>query len=224
MFTEFQILLDEIFGENKPEIVFPSALNAAEGLKDAMSDVSFKAEFMPSWRIPYNEMWKKVAHECCRVLGSVLASFVDMIKFAFDVLLICAALESINSMKLMELEMDYMLKLEHLVFALEWNGFGYLFTWFLNIMWFILDAINVSLNAGTRSACEPALIFYTTSVVFATILVTFAVVGGDLLGLLVAAKQKVLVYQREAKDNGQILNPVSYLVPGMFKGIQAGVF
>jgi len=48
--------------------------------------------------------------------------------------------------------------------------------------------------------------------------------GGDLLGVLVAAKHKVIVYNKERRDAGLHFNPIALVMPLFLRFAQAGLF
>merc|ERR1712224_144765 len=103
-------------------------------------------------------------------------------------------------MGLADFDISFDVKFKALKYGLEVNGFGYGISWLVDWMGAVLDNFSVAFSAGTRSSCMASLYFYNAAVLIATIFFASAVVGGDLLGLLVAAKQKVLCYQVKAKD------------------------
>ena len=231
METETNILLKEIFGENT--IKFPQALSAPEfatpevGLGDVFSPIAFQASFQPPG-IPVPGAPRPFATKVFDALGIffkvLLLAMVDMIKFCSDILLLMTSIAAVASMKLVpNLDVSVSAKMKNVFEGLDLTGIGLCFRWILNIIDDIVGEIGFALNAGSRSSCQVALLFFAITTIIATILVTLQVVGGDFLGLLVGGKQKVLTYINDKKRAGKSAHLVRAL-PHLFKFLQGGVF
>ena len=134
------------------------------------------------------------------ILKSIAFSIADMVKFAFDILLVMTSIAS--------LKWDHWFPLENFSLSMKIGKMisffdlvpilGPIANFFLDILGHMADWLSISFSFATRTSCLPALIWYVICVMLATIFVVFQVVGGDMFGLLVALKYRVLVKQKEA--------------------------
>lgn len=182
---------------------FPVALSAPElleNLGDGFSKPNFPKNFVPAWRLPPASGADAVLRFFGGILKVFLLSLAEMFKFSVDVLLVIASISAAYTMNLWPAAFQLPqihLKMDNIFEGLEITGFGGLVSWFLQVLDLFMVEISIGFSfGGSRAACSMGLVLFAAGVIFAVALVVTQIIGGDMLGLLVAAKQRLLIKDR----------------------------